>query len=227
MQVNKEPPSGIVKNSFIYHWEEKARKFFHYFEVHKLAAHEWIQRVQKNPLTKTQEFLRYHNKLKSPDILELRQQLGDVTKAEVSGLNSSFGSESSYLYRKGRSEPAKIVAYRKNILLVAGAGALGVAYTMLYHRKGFVWWVAPFLPLVFYICYNRARQPAEDIANGYRFILAKRTASALMQEKEKDFSQIVKDNAKLKELGDYLKVEKKTVYELEKKMMEDIVKGTF
>ena len=118
----------------------------------------------------------------------MRQQLGDITSAEVSSINHSFGKESPYYYRKAKGEPAKIVAYRKNILWVAGSGALGVAYTMIYHRKGTVWWIAPFIPLVLYVLYNRVRPPVDNIGNCYRFIIAKRTATAQMVEHGNSYS---------------------------------------
>ena len=227
MQVNKDPPHEVQKGTYLYQWETKARRFFHYFEVHKKAAHEWIQRFQANPFTKTQEFLRYHGRMKGPEILELRQQLGDVSKAEVNSVNQALGKESPYYFRKGRGEPAKIVGYRKNILLVAGASFLGVAYTMIYRRKGFVWWVAPFLPVVLYFIYNKVRQPTENVANCFRFIIAKRVATAQMAEQDKEYAVMKKNDPKLNELSDYLKVEKKTVYELEKKMIDDIVGNKF
>jgi len=227
MQVNKDPPQEIPKGSYLHHWEAKVRKFFKYFEIHKRAAHEWIQRARANPFTKTQEFLRFRSRFEAPDLYELRQQLGDITKAEVSSVNHTIGKEGSYYFRKARGEPAKIVAYRKNILWVAGGGVLGTAYTMIYHQKGFVWWIAPFLPLVFYVLYNRIRQPTENLANSYRFILAKRVATAQMAEHEKEFNLLKRNNPKLHELSEYLKNEKKTVYELEQKMIEDITHDKF
>ncbi len=227
MQVSKDPSHDIPKGTYMYAWESKARRFFKYFEMHKKAAHEWLQRVRTNPFTKTQEYLRFYSRMMTPDVLELRQQLGDITGAEVSSVNRVVAKDSPYCFRKARGEPAKMVAYRKNILWVAAASTFGVAYTMIYHRKGLLWWVAPFLPLVFYVLYNRSRQPVEEIANGYRFILAKRTATVQLAEQDKEFAMLRKSNPKLNELSEYLKVEKKTVYELEQNMIADIACNKF
>ena len=227
MQVSKDPPAEIPKSSYLYQWEQKVRKFYNYFEVHKKAAHAWVQRIQTNPFTQTQEFLRYLGRLKEPDILELRQQLGDITKTEIGFVNKAFAKERRNYYRKSRSEPARIVAYRKNIALVAGGSLLGLWYTMIHMRKGLLWCGAAFVPLVFYMLYNRVRQPEEDVANCYRYILAKRTATALMQEQEREFAPLLKGNPKVKELQDFLKVDKKTLYELEKKMIQDIAEEHF
>ncbi len=227
MQISKDPPHDIPKGSYMYNWETKARRFFKYFEMHKKGAHEWMQRVRVNPFTSTQEFLRFYSRMMTPDILELRQQLGDITGAEVSSVNRVVTKHTPYIFRKARGEPAKMVAYRKNILWVAAASTFGVAYTMIYHRKGLLWWVAPFVPLVFYVLYNRSRQPVNDIANGYRLILAKRTATAQLAEQDKEFAMLRKSNPKLNDLADYLKTEKKTMYEMEKEMLDDIMKNKF
>ena len=227
MQVNKDPAHEIPKSSYLYNWELKARKFFKFFEMHKKAAHESIQRLGSNPFTKTQEFLRFLYRFKAPELYELRQQLGDITRAEVSSVNQALGSDSPYFFRKARSEPAKVLAYRKNILLVWAGCGLGWVYTMVYQRKGMLWWVAPFLPLVLYVFYNRVRQPLESTANAYRFILAKRTATAQMAELEKEFEGAKKTSPRLIELADYLKVEKKTLYELEKQIIDDMASGKF
>ncbi len=227
MQVSKDPPAEMQKNTYLYQWELKVRKYFRYFETYKKAAREWVQRVQKNPFTRTQEFLRFLNKLKAPEILEMRQQLGDISKAEVSAYNKTFAKERSCYYRKSRSEPARVIAYRRNIVWVACASVIGTWYTMIRVRKGFLWWAATWVPFVFYLIYNRARQPVEEVSNCYRYILAKRTASAQMSEHDKEIAVLLKDNPKLKELQSYLKTSKLTLYELEHKMLQDIVKGQF
>lgn len=227
MQLNKDPPAEVQKGTYLYNWEAKVRKFFKFFEMHKEGAHESIQRLETNPFTRTQEFLRFLHRFKAPELYELRQQLGDISSAEVKSVRKAIGKESAYYFRKARSEPAKVLAYRKNILLVGGLSGLGFAYTMLYHRKGFVWWVAPFIPLVCYVLYNRMRQPWEETANVYRFILAKRTATAQMQEQEKTFAALKKTNPKLNDIAAHLQSEKKTLYELEQQMIADITNQKF
>ncbi len=227
MQVTKDPPQEIPKNSYMYNWEAKARKFFKFFEKHKAGSHESIQRVQTNAFTRTQEFLRFMYRFKAPELYELRQQLGDITRAEVKSVNQAIAKDSPFIFRKSRSEPAKVLAYRKNIIWVGAGCGLGWAYTMIYHRKGVVWWVAPFLPVVMYVLYNRVRQPLELTANAYRFILAKRTATAQMAEREKDFGAMKKSSPKLLELSDYLKTEKKTLYELEQQLLDDLASGKY
>eukprot|EP00826_Nyctotherus_ovalis_P053278 TRINITY_DN6898_c0_g2_i8.p1 TRINITY_DN6898_c0_g2~~TRINITY_DN6898_c0_g2_i8.p1 ORF type:complete len:228 (-),score=51.88 TRINITY_DN6898_c0_g2_i8:92-775(-) len=227
MQVLKDPPYGIPKNSYMYHWETKVRKYFTFFEKHKNGAHESLQRVHSNPFTRTQEFLRFLYRYKAPEVYELRQQLGDITKSEVASANKALGKTGSYHFRKARGEPAKVLAYRKNILWVALLSAGGVAYTMIYHRKGRLWWIAPFAPLILYAVYNRVRQPIESTANVYRFILAKRIATAQMAGQEKEMINMIKAYPKLSNLRGYLIGEKTTLYELQQNMINSIINDKF
>lgn len=223
MQVSKDPPQGVSKHTYIYNWEVKVRKFFNYFEKRKNGAHESLQRVHSNPFTRTQEFLRFLYRYKNPEIFELRQQLGELQKSEVSTANHVFGKSCPYYFRKTRGKPGKILAYRKNIAWVGGLSIAGLCYTMIYHRKGRLWCLAPFVPLVLYMIYNRVRQPLESTTNVYRFILAKRIATAQMAEHDKEMNNYIKKYPKLAKVKDQLISEKKTLYELEQVMINDIV----
>ena len=98
---------------------------------------------------------------------------------------------------------------------------------MLYHRKGKVWWVAPFLPLVFYVLYNRLRQPLESTANVYRFIIARRTGNAQMIEQKKVVDTLLNTHPRLIDLKNHLEKSKMTIYELEEKMLQNIVENKF
>jgi len=222
MQVTKDPPHNLSKNSYIHQWESKVRKHFNFFETHKNGARESLQRLHSNPFTRTQEFLRFLYRYKAPEIYELRQQLGEITKSEVTAVNKAFGKACPYTFKKAK-EPARITARRKNTYLVALLSAGGLGYTMIYHRKGRLWWIAPFIPFILYTIYNRVRQPLESTANAYRFILAKRIATAQMAEHEKEMTDTIKKYPKLAKVKSYLLNEKKTLYELEQDMVNSIV----
>eukprot|EP00826_Nyctotherus_ovalis_P053276 TRINITY_DN6898_c0_g1_i8.p1 TRINITY_DN6898_c0_g1~~TRINITY_DN6898_c0_g1_i8.p1 ORF type:complete len:101 (+),score=16.04 TRINITY_DN6898_c0_g1_i8:48-305(+) len=78
-----------------------------------------------------------------------------------------------------------------------------------------------------YAVYNRVRQPIESTANVYRFILAKRIATAQMAGQEKEMINMIKAYPKLSNLRGYLIGEKTTLYELQQNMINSIINDKF
>jgi hypothetical protein len=193
-------------------WDFMVRKWYDYFDFYINDTAEGMRRSRKNILTRTRDYIRGRNAIKRKEMYEIRQQLGEISKQEINDVKSSFSPYCAYWFKKGKDEPAKIYALRKNMLFVA----LACGGWFYYFNKlgvSISWKIASILPLTFYTYYNFRRPPYEDTLNAYRMVLEKRTASARLEEFKPMLSpQIV----------DVLKKNGKTLYEVESQLWKDI-----
>ena len=116
---------------------------------------------------------RYH----AIDSIALRRQLGEITKDEVSEVNRVLGG--SYRFMRSNSEPGKLSAFNTlELLFFAGAGgALGL-YGRFARGHNNLWLIAGALPVCTFALVHSARQPNMLIDNAYRYLIAKRAATA-------------------------------------------------
>lgn len=138
-------------------------------------------------ITRNKDPIQYEHRFREVDALAARQLLGDITHDEVSELNSVMAS--GRFYYKSNKEPAGIIAwntYPLGGLLLAGYGIAGYAKFVRGYNN--LWFAAAFAPFWTYALYNYVRQPAVEIENCYRYLLAKRAATCELQANSKRFA---------------------------------------
>jgi len=115
------------------------------------------------------------------DSLELRRQLGEITTEEVSEVNRVLGGNplTGYLLTRSSKEPALLCAWHKfEFLAFLGAGgALGM-YGRVARGYNNLWLGAAILPVMAWAITQKARQPTTLVDNAYRYLIAKRAATA-------------------------------------------------
>ena len=159
MKVNPDSPV-VNKDSYLYKWDTCARRYFNHFEIHKNAAKHNLQSLFHNIFTMWRDPLHFEWRFRYIDILHHKQQLGDISSAEVAELNSVQGLQNGYYFTKGRKEPAHIFAWRWfPMLALWGFGGGLAVYAKFVKKYNILWFVAPFVPLWVYIVYNAVRQP--------------------------------------------------------------------
>ena len=107
MRVSPESP---VKDetSFLHQWDSTARKYFNHFEIHEQATRDGIRRLYHNFLTSGRDPIQYRPRYQDLDLLTKRQLLGDISKQEVSELNSVLGKSEGIYFQKSFKEPAAV-----------------------------------------------------------------------------------------------------------------------
>ena len=224
MRVKKETP---VKddNSLIYHWDKTAREYFDHFEIQLKHQREGLQRTFKNAFTAWKDTSKFHKNLKKIDLLHYRQTLGDISKQEVSEINTVLGGR--YHFTKSWAEPARVFAWDKATALFWGIGATSAVYGKFFKGYSLVWLVIPFAPCWTYMFYNWARQPIQDIENAYRYTIQKRAATAEFDKSrghvDKAFSEYSTQKDQLRK---HLEANNSTLYDLEADLYAKLIKGS-
>lgn len=158
-----------------------------------------------------------------------KQLLGDISQSEVWELTQNLGLKQGSFYYKSRKEPATITAWK---IIPFGAlwtlGAVGAVYAKFIRGYNILWFVAPFVPLWTYWLYAWARQPTQELENGYKYLLAKRAATCELEKNRKRFNEL--PFAKSKELHDLqaaLRNRDITIYQLEGEIIDGVNAGSF
>ena len=105
------------------------------------------------------------------DTLELRQQLGEITSAEVSEVNRVFGGNpvTGYLFTSSSKEPALLLGWQKfEALAFLGVGGGMAGYGRFVRGYNNLWLAAAILPFCTCMLAQRSRQPSTLIDNAYR-----------------------------------------------------------
>lgn len=125
------------------------RQYSQFFEIHGQAAREDLNKLNSSPLTNWKDVTTRQGRYQLVDSLELRQQLGEITPAEVSEVNRVFGGNpiTGYMLMRSSSEPALLSACHKleALAFLGAGGALGV-YGRFVRGYNNLWLLAAVLP---------------------------------------------------------------------------------
>ena len=113
--------------------------------------------------------------------MTLRRQLGEITHEEVSEVNRVLGGNplTGYLFTRSSSEPALLEAWHKfEFMFFVGAGAALAGYGRFARGYNNLWLLAAALPVATWSMVQRGRQPVTLVDNAYRYLIAKRAATA-------------------------------------------------
>ena len=169
------------QSTFLQAWDNRVRQYAEFFEVHRVGAREDLSKLQSSPFTNWKNVTKREDRYQKIDSLELRRQLGEITDEEVSEVNRVFGGNpvTGYLLTRSRSEPALLQAWHKfEGLAFLSAGAAFGAYGRFVKGFNNLWLLAPVVPFMTWQLTQRSRQPATLIDNAYRYLIAKRAATA-------------------------------------------------
>jgi hypothetical protein len=220
MKVNAVSPAKD-QNSFAHQWDTASRKYFSYFEDHKENYRNGVYGSLHNPFTLWREQASFFPYMKTLDNLAHRQQLGEVSKKEVSECNSVHGGR--YYFTKGNKAPASIYGWRwPELLSLWGLGTLAAGYGKFVKGYNILWFVGPYVPLWSFILYNHTRQPSQQLENCYKFILAKRSATCELEQHRGNFKEI----GRAKSLVDYMKRQNITLLQVEHDLASRIHSGS-
>ena len=198
-----------------------------FFQVHGKSAREDIIKLNSAPLTNWREVTHRQDRYHTIDSIELRRQLGEITSQEVSEVNRVLGG--SYIFTRSRSEPAKLSAWNTvEALGFAGAGgALGL-FGRFARGHNNLWLFASALPFCSYLLVQSSRQPTTLVDNAYRYLIAKRAATAEYEANQaKILSNEWAQSAEYGALSGALSAQGKTLYDLEAQLVSQIESGSF
>jgi hypothetical protein len=228
MRVTPESPVQD-KQSYLYQWDTTARQYFNHFEIHKQAAREGLRRLFQNLFTRNRDPIQFEHRFREVDTLVNRQLLGDISEDEVHELNSAFGQSNSSFYFKGMKEPASIIAWKLYPIISIGGLSTAIAgYARFVKGYNNLWFVGAYAPLWTYLFYNYVRQPTIEVDNCYRYLLAKRAATAELQANQARFVQNgFAQSEKLGALRAALESKNITIYQLEADIVGKINAGSW
>lgn len=117
-----------------------------------------IFEVKNSQFTKWRDAIQFRGRYEHLDSIELRQQLGEISRAEVAECQSVMGS--SYQLFRANNEPAKIVAVKTIPALFYVGTGLGLgAYGKFAKGYSFLWLIAGVLPGMAYWAVQKRNQP--------------------------------------------------------------------
>lgn len=219
MQVKLDSSVDHAQQPYLHAWDTAARQYHTFFEAHKKIAADNLLSLRSSTLTNWRSPIQLRSRYQALDSLSLRQQLGDISQAEVSELNRVMGVKNNY-FTKGNDEPAKLVSYNTvplfALLGVGGAFGLWGKFAMRYN---WLWLLAAPIPFLAGLAVNRARQPQDDLQNAYRYLLAKRSATCEMEKNASKMSDLAKVKAALGHSD--------TLYDLEASLVDRIASNNF
>jgi len=159
------------RSPFLHSWDERVRQFSQFFQIHGTCARDDLSKLSSSPLTNWKDVTTRRDRYTAVDSLELRRQLGEITKAEVSEVNRIFGGNPVTGYKLTRSskEPALLVGWHKfEGLAFLGAGSAMAGYGRFVRGYNNLWLLAAGLPFCTWALCMRSRQPSTLIDNSYR-----------------------------------------------------------
>jgi hypothetical protein len=184
----------------------------------KLAAADNLWQVKNSALTSWRNPIQMRDRYTAIDSITMRQQLGEISKDEVAEVNRVLGSP-FVSFSKDRRQPAKLWAWDNlttGALLLSGLGF--TTYGLLGLKSNKLWIIAAPIPAFIYYKINGVRQDQDLIQNAYRYLLAKRSATA-------EFEQNQASVARSEHLHTALTQSKFTLYELEQQIVAKIEHG--
>ena len=224
MRVKKESQVSD-HGSLVYSWDKAARKYFEHFDIQLENYKTGLQKNFNNIMTSWKDASLHHSTFKYIDNLVYRQILGDISKQEVHEVNQVLGMR--YYFTKSRSQPATMFAWDLALSLFWGFGASYAMYGLFIKRYSIVWLIGPFVPLWVMLYYNYQRQPEQELENGYKYIIAKRAATAEYQKHVGKVEASLNNYPKQKdELKKYLEHNNKTLYDLEAELYGQVSSGS-
>ena len=184
---------------YLHGWDTAARQYHSFFEVKKQSAADNLLRLRANPFTQWRGMIQMKNRFTAIDTLTYRQQLGEISHAEVAEVNQALGGR--YSFSRARDEPAKLYAYDSAMLgfyFLAGAAIGG--YGFFVKRYNMLWLPAGLAPFTVSLVLNHIRQPVEEMQNAYRYLLEKRAASCVYEKTGRQLQAECAEVAQMKDL---------------------------
>ena len=213
------------KSSFLFHWDSSVRKHFSAFEMHLATLKQGVASLYTNPLTSFRDPVQFGHRYQEIATLKLRQQLGDISNAEVKEAGSVMSSQYSLTTaRAGHGEPKKLYAYNMPLLMatLGFGGALG-PYAIFVKGYNLLWLGGAMIPFLTSLVYNHSRQPGQHLQNCYSYILSKRQATVEMQQNAQLLDNLeITRSKEYKEFKSHLVSRNKTLYEYENDLVSKI-----
>jgi hypothetical protein len=117
-----------------------------------------IFEVKNSQFTKWRDAIQFRGRYEHLDSIELRQQLGEISRDEVKECQKVFGS--SQIFYRANNEPAKIVALPTISTLFYFGSGLGLgAYGKFVRGYSFLWLIAGVLPAMTHMAVVKRNQP--------------------------------------------------------------------
>ena len=167
--------------SFLSAWDARVQSYSAFFDANTRAAREDIDSLRKSPFTSWRDVTQTQDRYWKLDALKLRQQLGEITAEEVSEVNRVLGGNpiTGYQLTLSKKEPGLLKAWNVGeFLLFAGVGGAFGGYGRFVKGYNNLWLLAAGLPVLAWGLVQNARQPTTHINNAYRYLIAKRAATA-------------------------------------------------
>ena len=216
---------------FLHSWDSRVRKYNQFFTIHSMSARDNLQRLQASPLTNWRELTKRHTRYHEVDSLALRQQLGEITPAEVGEVNRVLGGNiiTGYAFTRSSKEPALLQAWHKaEFLSWLGLSSALAGYGRFVKGYNNLWLLAPVLSMTAGGLVQMSRQPHTLIDNAYRYLIAKRAATAEFEANQaKMMANSWAQSAEWGTLSTALSAKGETLYDLEARLVNEIEKGTF
>lgn len=228
MRVTPESPVQD-RESYLYHWDTAARKYFNHFEIHKNSSREGLRRLFQNFLTRNRDPIQFEHRFREIDSYATRQLLGEISSQEVNELNATLGQRNGSFYTLSKKDPATLHAWKLYpILAFAGISGGLAGYARFIKGYNNLWLVGGFFPLAGYLFYNYARQPDQELQNCYKYLQAKRAATCELQSNALKFSQNeFVQSEQYSQLRAALEARNITIYQLEGELVNTINAGNF
>lgn len=177
LQVTKKTPIDAEERPFLHAWDTSARLFHRNHELRKSAVSEIVKDLKSNFFTSFRTPIQLRDRYSAADAIALRQQLGEISKAEVREVNKVQGGATRFTL--ARSEPALLHGWNSfQAAVFLGVGTAFGVYGKFARGYNILWLPASIVPVSVYLAFSYARQPTQRIENAYRYILAKRIATA-------------------------------------------------
>ena len=132
-----------------------------------------------------------------------------------------------YHFTKMKSQPAGIYGWYYLIAPLWAFGAGYSAFALFVKKYSIVWTFTPFIPLWFLLYWNHIRQPTQELENAYRYIIAKRAATAIHdRSRAQVMGKLNEYPTELESLKSYLLKNNKTLYDLEADVYSRLNQGS-
>ena len=182
----------MSNSPFLEAWDSRVRSYSQFFDAHSKAARQDIASIKSSPFTSWRDVSQTQDRYWKLDSLNLRQQLGEITSQEVSEVNRVLGGNpiTGYFMTLSTKEPSLLKAWNLGEgLLWAGVGGAFGAYGRFVRGYNNLWLIAAGLPVLGWTLIQSHRQPTTHINNAYRYLIAKRAATAEFEANQARLAQ--------------------------------------
>ena len=209
----------------LFKWDSLVRKHFCRFEADKTYQATGIESLYTNPTTSFRDPVQFGHRYAKLETLRLRQQLGEVTSAEVRELNQVFSGS----YSISRGFGGQLNGTNRSFLGATWLGCTGLAaFAKVSKGYNIVWLVGSYVPLWTAILYTQVKQPTQLLHNCYCYLIAKREASVALHDGYASFGKnSFTSSSEFKTLKSQLTTSNKTLYELESEIVNAIAENRF